>query len=1082
MTIRRRAGAPRLIDWTGERAVPWAPDVQVIYEHYHRYLWAQRLVTGLEVLDLGSGEGFGAALLSERAASVLGIDVDARTVEHARLNYSGASVRFEVGSATDLAGVPDASVDAVVAFEIIEHVEDQGRMLEEVKRVLRPGGLLVTSTPDKRAYTDATGQDNPFHVRELTEEQFRELLAGRFAHVTLHGQRAATGSKIEPLDDAPAAPALSLHLEQSGDGWREAGPMSPMYLIAVASDVELPPLPTDSMLADFDLRLMREAEERVTAATAAELEALRPAAHERDVIRDAHARAAESLAASLRHLESSSTGDLAADVDRLAALALELRDAAAAWPDERDGFIGEVTALAIKFNEALRQREAELEQAAADQEAVARRLRLVEESVAWKIFQRSRGKLYGAVGGKDSYRGRAIGATMRGVGRIGARRSQAVAGADGSPALEPREPLLTLPRFDAPDASIVIAAHSGAELTHRCLSAILHATEGIAYEVIVVDDAADEATKELLAAVGGIRVIVNEENLGYLRSVNRGSAAARGKYLVQLNNDTEPQPGWLEALVHRVESAEDVGIVVPRLLYPDGVLQEAGGIVWRDGSGWNYGRGDDATAARYAYVREVDYGSAAAMLVKADLWRELGGFDERYAPGYYEDTDLCFAARAHGLRVLYEPHATVIHVEGASMGTDVSTGGKAHQELNRVTFAEKWREALERQHPGPALERVSFAADRASGSQVLVFDHRVPTPDQDSGSLRMWHVMTNLMALGHRVTFVPDNFQAIQPYTRELQGLGVHVLYGDINLPALLAGMGATTRLAIVSRPYVAPRYVHLLRELLPHVPIAYDTVDLHYVRENRRAELEQNPDRTKALGLKELEIALARSSEVTLTVSEEEAERLRRDAPGVEVRVVPNANRIWRKVPGPDARTGLLFVGGFEHPPNTDAAVFLARRVMQHVWRRLPDMTLTIIGANAPPEVLRLSAPNVDVAGWVEDLEPVLRSSLALVAPLRYGAGVKGKVTQSLSAGLPVITTPTGAEGLYARDGEDVLLAEEAEAFADHVIRLHGEPELWRTLSTNGQEVIRRLGSPEVQRDALRKLLAEFEAGFRRD
>jgi 2-polyprenyl-3-methyl-5-hydroxy-6-metoxy-1,4-benzoquinol methylase len=153
----RRAGAPRLIDWTGERCVPWAPDVQVVYEHFHRYLWARPLTAGRRVLDLGCGEGFGAALLADVAESVTGIDVDARTVEHARLNYGGPGLDFRVASATDLADFPDDSFEAVAAFEIIEHVDDQAALMSEVARVLAPGGLVVASTPDRRAYSEATG-------------------------------------------------------------------------------------------------------------------------------------------------------------------------------------------------------------------------------------------------------------------------------------------------------------------------------------------------------------------------------------------------------------------------------------------------------------------------------------------------------------------------------------------------------------------------------------------------------------------------------------------------------------------------------------------------------------------------------------------------------------------------------------------------------------------------------------------------------------------------------------------------------------------------------------------------------------
>src|SRR6202000_3247322 len=174
MLPRHRRGAPRLIEWTGERCVPWAPDVQVVYEHMHRYLWATALVEGRDVLELASGEGFGAALLARAARSVHGIDIDQRTVDHSSLNYAGGAISFSVGDARDLSAFADDSFGAVVAFEMIEHVADQNRVLSEGARVLAPGGILIISTPDRRAYSPGNESENPFHVRELDLSEFTD--------------------------------------------------------------------------------------------------------------------------------------------------------------------------------------------------------------------------------------------------------------------------------------------------------------------------------------------------------------------------------------------------------------------------------------------------------------------------------------------------------------------------------------------------------------------------------------------------------------------------------------------------------------------------------------------------------------------------------------------------------------------------------------------------------------------------------------------------------------------------------------------------------------------------------------------
>lgn len=256
----RRAGAPRLIEWTGERLVPWAPDAQTVYEHLHRYLWAQPLMAGRRVLDLGSGEGFGAALLADRAASVSGVDIDERTVEHSRANYPG--IDFAVASATDLSAFADSSFDAVVTFELIEHVADQEQVLAEIERVLAPGGLVVMSTPERQAYSDDRDFVNPYHERELTQDEFTILLRSSFANVSLFAQGAIAGSRIEALGEPADAGHQVLPVERVDEDWRLAGPPQPLYMVALASNAELPAVVGESTLFDRGLEVLAELAER----------------------------------------------------------------------------------------------------------------------------------------------------------------------------------------------------------------------------------------------------------------------------------------------------------------------------------------------------------------------------------------------------------------------------------------------------------------------------------------------------------------------------------------------------------------------------------------------------------------------------------------------------------------------------------------------------------------------------------------------------------------------------------------------------------------------------------------------------
>jgi len=329
-----------------------------------------------------------------------------------------------------------------------------------------------------------------------------------------------------------------------------------------------------------------------------------------------------------------------------------------------------------------------------------------------------------------------------------------------------------------PQVSIVVPVYGNWDVTERCLEAVTLCDPDVAAELIVIDDASPDETPRALARLSGVNVVRNAENVGFVRGCNRGAAIARGPYLFFLNNDTELYPGAIAALLRRIESDERIGIVGSKLIYPDGTLQEAGGIIWSDGFAWNYGRLDDVALAEYNFTRDVDYVSGAALMIRADLFRAIGGFDERYAPAYYEDADLCFAARQRGMRVVYEPSSAVTHLEGLTAGHDTSTGAKRFYEINRPKFASKWYDVLRHSHYPYAEWNVRRAA-RGRGERkaaVLVVTDRVPgagAQDRPGAAAGLVH---GLLAAGHRVVVLPDDLASAQPETRALQDAGVEVL------------------------------------------------------------------------------------------------------------------------------------------------------------------------------------------------------------------------------------------------------------------------------------------------------------------
>lgn len=630
-----------------------------------------------------------------------------------------------------------------------------------------------------------------------------------------------------------------------------------------------------------------------------------------------------------------------------------------------------------------------------------------------------------------------------------------------------------VPTSTAPRASIVIPVFGAFAHTLACLRAIAAYPPACAFEVIVVDDASPDDSLTNLRAIDSLRVHARAANGGFIAACNDGASLARGDLLVFLNNDTVPQPGWLDALLDTFDIHPDAGLVGAKLLYPDGRLQEAGGVVFADGSGWNYGRFDDPGDCRYAYLRDADYVSGAAIAIPRALFERLGGFDTRYAPAYYEDTDLAFAVRAAGLRVLMQPASVVVHDEGTTSGTDINAGPKAAQVRNQAVFASKWRDALTTQLPAGSVPTPALLHRRQR--QVLVIDALTPQPDRDSGSLRLVNLIRLLIEEGAHVVFVPANRSADGEYTTALQQMGVecwHAPYAA-RFPAWLREHGPRFDVALVSRHYVAGEMLPLLRRYAPNARVLFDTVDLHYLRERRAAELSGDAAALRAaMRTRELELALIRDADATLVVSDVERTLLALDAAGANVRVLSNLHREAPPGPAWSKRKGLLFVGGFRHPPNVDAVLWFAREVFPHIRAAQPSIEFHCVGGDVPPEIARLAdIPGARIHGHVPDLQPLLDGARVSLAPLRYGAGVKGKVNQAMAHGLPVVATTAAVEGMHLRDGKDVLVADDAAAFASAVMRLHDDEALWAQLSANGRDNVARHFSLDAARAVVREL-----------
>ncbi len=639
---------------------------------------------------------------------------------------------------------------------------------------------------------------------------------------------------------------------------------------------------------------------------------------------------------------------------------------------------------------------------------------------------------------------------------------------------------LAFPKVEQPDVSVIIPAHNKVAVTYYALCALLLAHNKTAFEVIVVDDGSTDETTQLESIVTGIRVLHNTEPQRFIRACNRGIAEAAGRFVVLLNNDTEPTAGWLDALMDAFDRFPRVGLVGSKLLYPDGTLQDAGGLIWASGNPWNYGNRQNPWEPRFCYARQADYLSGAALMTTRKIWNDVGGLSDYLAPMYFEDTDLAFKIREAGYTTWFVPSSIVYHFEGMTSGTDTAQGFKRFQEVNRPKFKRHWAKAFT--GFGPEGHRPDLEKDRGISGRVLFIDYATPCPDKDAGGYAAVQEIRLVQSLGYKITFLPQNLAYFGQATERLRESGVEVIHAPFYLSVsdFLEHRASEFDVFYITRYYVGAETIDQIRRLAPGAKVILNNADLHFLRQLRAGLALNDPARiAEVKTVRDQELSVMRKSDVVLSYNEVEHTVIQSHTDGaVKVAKCPWVIDPTEAGPGMKHRTGLSFLGSFGHHPNLEAMTWFVQEVMPllnaSASRRTPPITLSIYGSGMDDTVRSLANETVYTEGFIENASDAYHRHRVFIAPLLSGAGIKGKVLSALAHGVPSVLSPIAAEGVGLRDGHDCLIAATPAEWVSAIRSVYDDAALWRRISENARAFAQSNYSFEKGRTQMR---AVFEA-----
>jgi GT2 family glycosyltransferase/glycosyltransferase involved in cell wall biosynthesis len=637
--------------------------------------------------------------------------------------------------------------------------------------------------------------------------------------------------------------------------------------------------------------------------------------------------------------------------------------------------------------------------------------------------------------------------------------------------------IVTVPESGTPKVSFILVTRNKAHLTILSIDSVVHSAPS-PYEVIVVDNGSTDSTQRMLDRFKGAKILRNTSNIGFGPACMQAATVATGEYLCFFNNDALLTDGALEAVLKNFDH-EGVGAVGAKILLANGRLQEAGSIIWSDGSALGYGRGDDAELPEYNFRRPVDYCSGVFLVTPRKLFHDVGGFSDMFAPAYYEDTDYCMTLWQIGLSVIYEPLAQIPHYESAS------SGGNEHavamMAAHQSKFQEKWASRL-KSHYDPKPEN-TCAARIVVGSKslrIVYVDDRIPRRTLGAGFPRSVDVVTALARMGHHVVCSTSTFPLNDTGHEDLPH-EVELFDGFRHRQRLSSEYFPCADVVWVSRP-------HNLKLLLAEYPDAFAARKFALIYDAEAIFSQRTQDRERLLGATtipvndleprdlEEELSLASAADAVVVVSE--ADRQVMQEAGVRSVYVVGHSIVASPTPSAfEQRDTFLFIGSVHGSDNPNADSI--RAFYQNHWPKIRrDTGATFVVAGYGTELLRneIRDPTVQILGKQDDLRALYDRARVFVVPTRYAAGIPFKAHEAAGFGVPMVVSPLIDKQMRWEHGKNYFAPGQLNEMAEYCVLLYSDERLWELFRASSLARVKTELSSDAFANAVKSILANVK------